>query len=744
LGLPGPASATVISSVSGGVLTATGDSDPDTIVVSCAGGNVKVTGADPSSGPASCSSIVSIAASGGGGDDTIDLAGDATQFASLTTSTLSGDSGRDGLFAEQLPAPSHIDGGPDDDSIAGGPGDDTLIGGSGRDYLRAVPGADLTLTDTTMAGVGSDSLSGIESVEVDASSAANNIDASGFSGAVTVYGGDGNDVIRGGSGNDQLIGQGGDDSIHAGGGADSLSGDAMSTSGPGNDTLDGGTGTDVMFEGADVNLTVTDSSMTGLGTDALASIETVDLSGGPTSNTIDGSAFSGQVDVHGGGGNDGLIAGSGGGVLYGEEGNDLIIGGGGNDFLDGGAGTNSLAGGAGNDELTTYGINDSLNGGPGTDKLVEPRTFGSSFTLTDLSVAFFGTTSTLSSIEEAQINGEGGPDKLDASGFSGNVALTGGDGDDVLKGGSGADSIDGGSGDDLVQGGAGNDALTGGPGTDKLFESADANFVLTDTTLAGLGSDTLSGFEHAQLEGGPGPNTLDASSFSGPVTLAGAAGSDLLTGGLANDTLLGGEGDDTLAGGPGIDMLVGGPGVDRFECDASDVVTGDSQDSYAQPCRPATTPTATSTTPATSGAQVSGNTGQGTTGLAAGVLGFRLISLAEARHTLALRLVVANTVGTPFAVVVRASERPPGARAKQAVASVRYPAVKASVPAGGHITIVLKPSKTLVAQLKGALARHHRVVRQITITVRNVLTGGSLTLKRKVVATTIRAGAVVP
>lgn len=139
--------------------------------------------------------------------------------------------------------------------------------------------------------------------------------------------------------------------------------------------------------------------------------------------------------------------------------------------------------------------------------------------------------------------GGAGNDTVDASGASDPVTVDGGTGDDSLVGGSGHDSLIGGTGNDTAVGGAGNDTITGGAGddsltagtgTDRLVESGDTNMTLTNTSFDGqglLGHDMLRGFEQASLTGGTGNNTLDASAFSGSVTLDGGAGNDSLAGG---------------------------------------------------------------------------------------------------------------------------------------------------------------------------------------------------------------------
>ena len=133
--------------------------------------------------------------------------------------------------------------------------------------------------------------------------------ASAFTlGPETLEGGDGTDTLRGGSGNDTLRG---------GLGNDSLSG------GLGNDSIDGGTGVDTLVETADVDLTLTNTSLVGLGTDVLTAIESAILTGGLGGNRLDASAFTvGPVTLDGGAGNDTLLGGTGNDTLKGGDGFD--------------------------------------------------------------------------------------------------------------------------------------------------------------------------------------------------------------------------------------------------------------------------------------------------------------------------------------------------------------------------------------------------------------------------------------
>lgn len=205
------------------------------------------------------------------------------------------------------------------------------------------------------------------------------------------------------------------------------------------------------------------------------------------------------------------------------------------------------------------------------------------------------------------IFGRAGNDRI--KGGVGNDSLFGGDGDDLLKGEAGNDTVEGGAGNDVVRGGIGDDALfvganlsasaaytgegngryVGGDGIDSIYAFR-YSFILTDTALINTSTNqsrnTLVGIERATLHGGSGNDTIDASAFSGSVTLYGSGGNDLLIGGAGDDYLSGGSqlfgsdvegclsdasecnddwGSDTLIGGPGNDSLVGGYGDDT--CD---------------------------------------------------------------------------------------------------------------------------------------------------------------------------------
>lgn len=327
--------------------------------------------------------------------------------------------------------------------------------------------------------------------------------------------------LSGGAGNDTIIGSNFNDTI---------------SGGLGNDSLNGAGGTDQLVESANVSFVLTNAKLTGVGTDTLANFEQASLTGGAGANRLDASAFAGQV------------------TLFGGDGNDTLLGASGDDSVDGGAGIDQvIASGATAFVLT----NNSLTG-RGTDTLVgiEQAALTSATTNSSIDASTFSGNTTLS--------GGNGNDTI--IGGAGNDSILGGAGTDTLSGGNGNDTVDGGAGNqDSVSGGLGNDSLLGGTVTaDVLIESVSGNVTLTTTSMTGLGSDKLSGFEAASLTGGAGNDSINAATVNFTVTIKGGSGNDSLVGGGGNDALLGGDGNDTIIGGAGNDTLIGGAGNDSL------------------------------------------------------------------------------------------------------------------------------------------------------------------------------------
>ena len=286
-------------------------------------------------------------------------------------------------------------------------------------------------------------------------------------------------TITGSVDNDILIGTAEDELIKGLEGNDRLTGAA------GNDTMDGGTGNDTVVETGNVNFTLTDTTLTGHGSDTITQVELVELTGGAGNNVLMARDVT-KINV----------------TLDGQSGNDNLVGG---------------------------AKNDSLMGRNGNDRLA----------------------------------GKNGSDLLD--GANGSDTLYGDDGNDTLNGGDGNDRLAGNADNDILQGEGGNDNINGGAGSDRLVETGNVDFTLTDTTLVGNGSDTITQVELVELTGGAGNNTLDAELVTTiNVTLDGALGNDTLYGGTKSDVLLGREGNDLLAGRDGDDRLNGSMGSDRL------------------------------------------------------------------------------------------------------------------------------------------------------------------------------------
>lgn len=201
----------------------------------------------------------------------------------------------------------------------------------------------------------------------------------------------------------------------------------------------------------------------------------------------------------------------------------------------------------------------TLGGGEGTDRL----NFGAFATSVSASLrdglVSFAETSFIGQITQFE----------DISGGLGDDTLIGDDAVNSLDGGTGDDTISGEGSDDVIIVGLGDDSIDGGTGTDLLVGQGDIDFQLTDATLvSALGGDALQRIELARLTGGAGNNLLDASGFSGSVTLTGSEGNDTLADASGNDSLVGGNGDDVyrlVASGTDILVEAASSGIDLLD-----------------------------------------------------------------------------------------------------------------------------------------------------------------------------------
>ncbi|MCX7420292.1 MAG: GEVED domain-containing protein [Planctomycetia bacterium] len=267
----------------------------------------------------------------------------------------------------------------------------------------------------------------------------------------------------GGDGNDLLVGAGGADTLNGGAGDDTLSGKL------GNDSLNGGSGSNTLSESANVNFALTNTSLTGVGTDVLSNLRIANLTGGASANTFTVSSWTGTGSLVGGGGagdtvvisknaNLTLLASS----LQASDGLNLQLTGFTKATLTGGSSNNSFTVGFWLGTAT-------LSGGSGIDALFVTHDADMTLTNTSLVATGFGTL-TLSSIETANLTGGDSNNMLRANAFTaGSVSLSGGNGDDVLIGGSKNDVLNGGAGRDILIGSTGADTLIGGSEDDILI-----------------------------------------------------------------------------------------------------------------------------------------------------------------------------------------------------------------------------------------------------------------------------------
>ena len=234
----------------------------------------------------------------------------------------------------------------------------------------------------------------------------------------------------------------------------------------------------------------------------------VELIGGAAADYLDADNGRGGDIVRGGGGGDELWAGNSaadgrGDFAYGGEGDDFLnsigrqinalFGEEGDDqfFVYGNAPTYA-DGGAGNDSFffqTYLGLEDRVIGGPGQDRLLVTTlptdaalAVVSGVEMLEIEEAVdiaLGQGFVISGISAVAVFADSG-NRLDASGISRSIALSGGAGADELTGGSAGDVIAGGGGADVLTGGAGADLFVYRAQTDSI--GADGRDTITDFT----------------------------------------------------------------------------------------------------------------------------------------------------------------------------------------------------------------------------------------------------------------------
>jgi hypothetical protein len=423
---------------------------------------------------------------------------------------------------------------------------------------------------------------------------------------------------------------------------------------------------------------------------------TIDEANGVFTDTI-------PTTVNGGDGDDTLVAASGAETLNGDAGNDLIDPNRGNDATNGGPGDDNFTwdpgdgsdtddGGDGNDTLNFDGanVNEKFTIAPNGSRILFQRDVAN-------------ITMDLGTMERVNVLELGGSDTVTASPGLGSfvIAADGGAGTDTFNGSDEPDVFSGGTEDDTINGGGGTDQLSGGDGV--------------DTISGGAGADTINGDELGDV-------------------LHGDAGDDTINGEGGTDQLFGDAGTDTMDGGDGADTIHCGAPGDALTIDVNDLFSGDclpfpvpaASNGGGQSNTPPTT-TTTTTTNSGSGTSTTGSGSSGTgnatqtgqqvqvqTGLAAGTRGFSRPKIKVSGANLKVGLV--NTASQPIHVSVSATE-------KVGHKNVALGRAAATLAPGQVKTLTLHASRSARKALHG---RHGR---RPVITVRNLDTGGSLTLK---------------
>jgi Ca2+-binding RTX toxin-like protein len=533
----------------------------------------------------------------GAGNDTVTGSDAAdTMFGGLGNDALTGGLGNDSLNGGA--GDDNLYAGTGDDIVSAGDGNDLIVGGDGAGndkydggtgidtvkYTSARAGISVNLTSGTAtslssatpdsAGIGSDTLSGIENVI-----GGNYADAIvGSSAANVLEGGNGNDSLNGGTGADTLIGGAGDDLYYVdqaldrvtesgSGGTDTVYSSYLGTYTLGTNVEHGRVNT----SGA-ANLTgntLANTLYAGAGNNVLkgeGGTDTVSYAYATAAVTASLALTSAQAT--GGSGTDTLA-----GIesLTGSNYNDTLAGDGGTNVLNGGAGADRMDGGAGNDTYYVDNLGDLVTerASGGTDLVqstLSAYTLGAEVengmivTTATASLTGNGLANTLyAGAGNNILNGGAGTDTVSYSQAAAaiNVSLalataqaTGGSGSDTLVGienltGSNFnDTLTGNSGANTLNGGAGADRMAAGDGSDNYYVDNAGDVVTETSSTATGGSDTV----HSALAS----YTLGANIENGRILSTGTAN---LTGNELDNVLYVGAGNNVFNGGLGTDTV---------------------------------------------------------------------------------------------------------------------------------------------------------------------------------------------
>ncbi len=261
-------------------------------------------------------------------------------------------------------------------------------------------------------------------------------------------------------------------------------------------------------------------------------------------------------------------------TLKGSAGRDTLEGGKGNDRLESGGGRDTLRGGDGSDTILGSDHGGILQGDNGDDlfikvgdnKYVDAKGWMQYATTVFSGGAGHDRVSYANATENVRVELNTNTGYLGARGdmYQSIESVTGSKFGDYLMGASASEVLDGGAGNDVLVGGGGADILVGQGGYDTIsywnaLSGVTVDLYLGRGTQGDAKGDTISGVE--RVDGSSHADKLYGSNKGDD--LRGANGNDLLIG----DALSNGDsrgGDDVLNGGLGRDVMRGMGGNDQF------------------------------------------------------------------------------------------------------------------------------------------------------------------------------------
>ena len=267
-------------------------------------------------------------------------------------------------------------------------------------------------------------MSGIETLTGSGGNDTVTMSAAQWSGFSTINLGVGTDVLNVVAGGDiSALGTPAVGTVETGNLTGTAGTDTVTLSGAQLDAIVIGAGTINLGTGAGdtINLTSTSADLNTLGATnaSIAGVEAISAASAATGVTI---TLNGQTEAF---------------AITGSAQADIITGGTAADTIVGGAGADTLAGGAGDDIVTYDGSDLSIAGGANTDTLLVNRAATINLSVADQSS---GDTANVTGFEN-----------VDASGSTAPVSLTGDGNANVITGGTGADTIVGGAGSDTLR-----------------------------------------------------------------------------------------------------------------------------------------------------------------------------------------------------------------------------------------------------------------------------------------------------